>query len=58
MNKSFIRKKILKLRKKNYSKNLSVSFTKLFKVLEKKKLRSKIIGGYYPFNYEVDILNI
>ena len=58
MNKSSIRKKILKLRKKNYSKNLSISFFKLSKLLEKKKFKSKIIGGYYPFNYELDILNI
>ena len=58
MNKSSIRKKILKLRKKKYSKNLSISFLKLFKLLEKKKFKSKIIGGYYPFNYELDILNI
>ena len=58
MNKSSIRKKILKLRKKKYSKNLSVSFIKLLKFLDKKKLKSKIIGGYYPFNYELDILNI
>ena len=58
MNKSSIRKKILNIRKKNYSKNLSISFTKLLKFLKKKKLKSKIIGGYYPFNYELDILNI
>jgi len=58
VNKSSIRKKILKLRKKNYSKNLSISFIKLLKFLEKKRLKSKIIGGYYPFNYELDILNI
>ena len=58
MNKSVIRKKILRLRKKKYSKNLSISFVNLSKLLEKKKLKSKIIGGYYPFNYEIDILNI
>ena len=58
MNKSSIRKKILKIRKKNYSKNLSISFTQLLKFLKKKKIKSKIIGGYYPFNYELDILNI
>ena len=58
MNKSSIRKKILKLRKKKYSKNLSISFVTLSKLLEKKNFKSKIIGGYYPFNYELDILNI
>ena len=58
MNKSSIRKKLINLRKKNYSKKFSISPIKFFKLLEKKKLRSKIIGGYYPFNYELEILNI
>ena len=58
MNKSTIRKKFLKIRKKKYSKNLSISFINLSKILEKKKTKPKIIGGYYPFNYELDILNI
>ena len=58
MNKSSIRKHILKIRKKNYSKNLSISSIKFLKFLKKKKLKSKIIGGYYPFSYELDILNI
>ena len=58
MNKSNIRKKILRLRKKKYSNNLSISFINFSKLLEKKKIKSKIIGGYYPFNYELDILNI
>ena len=58
MKKSYIRKKILNLRKRNYSKNLSINFKKFLKFLEKKNIRSKIIGGYYPFNYELDSLNI
>ena len=58
MNKSTIIKKVIKIRKKKYSKNLSISFINLSKILEKKKTKPKIIGGYYPFNYELDILNI
>ena len=58
MNKLSIRKRLIKLRKKNYSKNFSISSIKFLKLLEKKKLRTKIIGGYYPFNYELEILNI
>ena len=58
MNKSSIRKRLIKLRKKNYSKNFFISPIKFFKLLEKKKIRSKIIGGYYPFNFELEILNI
>ena len=58
MNKSSIRKKLINLRKKNYSKKFSINPIKLLKLLEKKKFQSKIIGGYYPFNYELEILNI
>ena len=58
MNKSYIRKKILYLRKKRFSKNLLINPNKFLKFLEKKNIKSKIIGGYYPFNYELDILNI
>ncbi len=58
MNKSSIRKKLLKLRKKKYSNSYFISQTKFFKFLDNKGPKSKIIGGYYPFNYEFDILNI
>jgi len=58
VNKSSIRKKIITLRKKKYSINLSIDRKKFFKFLENKKLKLKVIGGYYPFNYEMNILNI
>jgi len=58
VNKSSIRKRILVLRKRNTSKNLSISPIKILKFLKKKKLKSKIIGAYYPFNYELNILDI
>ena len=58
MNKSEIRKKILKKRKENYFKNLSINKNKFLKFLKNIKLNNKIIGGYYPYNYEVDILEI
>ncbi len=58
MNKAYIRKKILYLRKKKYSKSLSINPDKFLKFLEKNKIKSKIIGGYYPFNFELNILNI
>ena len=58
MNKSIIRKKILQLRKKNYFKNLSIDPNKILKFLNKKKIKNRIIGGYYPYNYEIDSLNI
>ena len=58
MNKSSIRKKLLQLRKKKYLKKLNIDLTHLFKFLKKKKIKSKIIGGYYPFNSELNILNV
>jgi 5-formyltetrahydrofolate cyclo-ligase len=58
VNKSYIRKKILNLRKRNYSKNLLIDSKKFLKFLKKENIKSKIIGGYYPFNYELESLNI
>ncbi len=58
MNKSDIRKKNFYLRKKNYLKSLSINSIKVLKFLKKNKIKSKVIGGYYPFNYELDILGI
>jgi|TARA_Y100000389_G_scaffold190938_1_gene216390 5-formyltetrahydrofolate cyclo-ligase len=58
VNKSEIRKKIFQLRKKNYLNNLSIKSAVFLKFLKKKKIMNKIIGGYYPYNYEIDTLNI
>ena len=58
MNKSEIRKKIFQLRKKNYFKSLSIVSNKFIKFLERKKIKNKTIGGYYPYNYEVNTLDI
>ena len=58
MNKLEIRKKIFQLRKKNYINSLSISPNKILKFLERKKIVNKIIGGYYPYNYEIDTLDI
>ena len=58
MNKLEIRKKIFYLRKKNYSKELRIDYKKFKNFLKKINTRSKNIGGYFPFNYELDILNI
>ncbi len=58
MNKSDIRKKILNIRKKNFSKNLKINFNQILKILKKKKINGKSIGGYYPYNYEVDVIQI
>ena len=58
MNKYEIRKKILKIIKIKNFKNLEINFNFLLNILKKEKKISKIIGGYYPFNYEIDALRI
>ena len=58
MNKAEIRKKILNIRKINYHKNLKINFGSLLKILKKTKIDSKVIGGYYPYNYECDTIEI
>ena len=58
MNKTSIRKKLLELRKKNYSNDFLFNTIEFCKFLKKKKLKQHIIGGYYPFNYEINSLKI
>ena len=58
MNKSVIRKKILEIRKQNNFKKLKINFKSIFKVLKKENIKGKILGGYYPYNYEVDGIQI
>ena len=59
MLKSKIRKKILKIRENKNKGKIHIKFNKIYNLLKKKiNLRNKIIGGYYPVNYEVDDLEI
>ena len=58
MSKSEIRKKILKIRKQNYFKKLKINSQTIFKVLKKENIKGKILGGYYPYNYEIDGMQI
>ena len=58
MNKSEIRKKILNLRRRNYSSKIFINFKKVFKILKLKKFNGGVIGGYYPYNCEIDIIEI
>ena len=58
MNKTEIRKKILDTRKKKNEKNLQINFQDVFKILKKSKSVGKTVGGYYPYNYEVDTTKI
>ena len=58
MNKSAIRKRILKIRKQNSYKNLEINYKNLLKIIKKEKISGKKLGGYYPYNFEVDDIKI
>jgi 5-formyltetrahydrofolate cyclo-ligase len=54
--KSKLRKKTLKVREKFNKKNIQIDFNQIIRILKKKKISKKIIGGYYPVNFEIDDL--
>jgi len=54
--KSKLRKKILKVREKINRKDIQIDFNQIIKILKKEKINKKIVGGYYPVNFEVDDL--
>jgi 5-formyltetrahydrofolate cyclo-ligase len=58
VNKTDIRKKILKIRKKNNKQNIQINFNSILKILKKKNIYSKNVGGYYPYNYELNTIKI
>ena len=58
MLKSKLRKKILKVREKFNTKNIQLNFSQIIKILKKEKITNKIIGGYYPVNFEIDDLTL
>ena len=58
MNKFQIRKKIIKIRKQNNSKDLKIDFSSILKIIKKSKNKSKIIGGYHYYNYEINVSQI
>ena len=58
MNKNEIRKKLLKIRKQNYNDRLRINLNAILKVLKNQSIKIKTIGGYYPYNTEIDIINL
>ena len=58
MNKSQIRNKIIKIRKKKFDKDFKIDLVNFISFLKNDKLNLKSIGGYYPSNYEIDDLAI
>ena len=58
VNKTEIRKKILDKRRKNDEKKFQINFKDISRILKKSKSVHKIVGGYYPYNSEVDTTKI
>ena len=58
MNKSQIRKKILKIRKNNFNKNLKININNFISFLKLNTDNTNNLGGYYPSNHEIDDLEI
>ena len=58
MLKSQIRSKIIKIRKIKNTNNIKLNPSKIFKILNSLNLKKKIVGGYYPVNFEMDDLQI
>ena len=58
MIKSKLRSRVLKIRKKNITKNFEINPYRIFNFLKTQNYNLKNLGGYYPTNYEIDDLNI
>ncbi len=58
MSKSEIRKKILGIRKNYQIKNQKINFQEILNILKERNIKKKIVGGYYPYNYEIDSIHI
>ena len=58
MLKSILRKKILKRRQNINKRNIKIDFNEIIKLLKNKNKNKRIIGGYYPVNFEVDDLEL
>ena len=58
MLKSKLRNKILKIRQNNYKNDIKINFNQIIKLLKKEKITKKIVGGYYPVNFEFDDLEL
>ena len=58
MLKSKLRNKILKIREKNNKENIKIDFDQIIKILKKEEIKKRIVGGYYPVNFEFDDLEL
>ena len=58
MSKSLLRHKYIKLRKIKNQKDVKINLLKVFRLFKNFDYKKKIFGGYYPINYEMNILHI
>ena len=58
MLKKHIRKRIIKAREIKNKNNLKVKFSLLREQLKKKIFKNKIVGSYYPVNFEADTFQL
>jgi len=58
VSKSKLRKKILRIRKTINKNDIKINPNIIFKLLKRHNINSKIVGGYFPINYEVDDLDV
>jgi len=56
--KKHIRKRIIKAREIKNKNNLKVKFSLLREELKKKIFKNKIVGSYYPVNFEADTFQL
>ena len=58
MSKEILRKKLISLRKRNFTDH-SINFFQFNKIIKKFNLKNNVnIGGYYPINSEIGCLNV
>ena len=58
MQKSKLRKRILKIREIKNNKDIKIKFDFIYELIKKHKNKKVNIGGYYPVNNEVDDLSL
>ena len=58
MLKNQIRKKKIKIREIKNKNNLQVKSVFINEILKKKKIQNKIVGCYYPVNFEADTFQL
>ena len=58
MQKLFLRKKLLNIRKLKYNRKLKINFEKIYNILKAINKRTLVVGGYFPVSHEIDCLEL